>query len=135
MAGSVPVAAPRRQRHRGAGTQPAPGCAVYTAKGLVSAMDERRAASGDNEDGLAGRQGPALYPIGRALRATFDADNHDTLGDDLTALMLRLARVEPPEGAPPPVVEPAPIAAARPALATVSRLRRLAELLWPRVQA
>lgn len=50
----------------------------------------------DREHELAGRQPTALYPIGRALRATFDAENHDSLGTDLTGLMLTLARVEPP---------------------------------------
>ena len=44
------------------------------------------------EDELQHRQG-ALYPVGRALRSTFDADNHDTLGSDVTGLMLELARV------------------------------------------
>lgn len=58
------------------------------------------------EDELTGRQDPALYPVGRALRETFDAENHDSLGQDLTGLMLELARIEPdeaplPRGAPP----------------------------------
>lgn len=55
----------------------------------------------DRENELAGRQPTALYPIGRALRATYDAENHDSLGTDLTGLMLALARVEPPADAPP----------------------------------
>ncbi|MBI0476091.1 hypothetical protein D9601_12090 [Sphingomonas sp. MA1305] len=45
------------------------------------------------EDGLAARQDAKLYPVGRALRTTFDADNHDTLSRDVTALMLDLARI------------------------------------------
>lgn len=51
------------------------------------------------EDELESRQAAGLYPVGRALRATFDAENHDTLGNDLTGLMLQLARVDP--DAPP----------------------------------
>lgn len=55
----------------------------------------------DRENELAGRQPTALYPIGRALRATYDAENHESLGTDLTGLMLALARVEPPADALP----------------------------------
>ena len=65
--------------------------------------------SGD-EDALAGRQGDDLYPLGKALRATYDADNHATLGKDVTVLMLDLARVpfEPYEFEPilPPLPPP-----------------------------
>lgn len=50
-----------------------------------------------HEDDLQGRQNPALYPVGRALRKTYDAENHDSLGNDLTGLMLELARIEPDE--------------------------------------
>lgn len=70
------------------------------------------------EDDLLGRQNAALYPVGRALRATFDAENHDSLGQDLTGLMLELARIEPdeaplprgmpPVAAPPPAPVPPP---------------------------
>ncbi len=56
---------------------------------------------------LEGRQGP-VYPIGLALRATYDAENHDSLGQDLTGLMLELARVEPPAPPPPPRSAAAP---------------------------
>ncbi|MDB5697130.1 MAG: hypothetical protein JWN21_2673 [Sphingomonas bacterium] len=59
------------------------------------------------EDELEGRQAAALYPVGRALRTTFDAENHDSLGNDLTGLMLELAHIDP--DAPPlprPVVPP-----------------------------
>lgn len=58
-------------------------------------MDESEA-----EDELAMRQGAALYSIGRALRATYDADNHDTLPRDATGLMLDLSHVpfEPQAG-------------------------------------
>lgn len=85
----------------------------------------------DRENELAGRQPTALYPIGRALRATYDAENHDSLGTDLTGLMLALARVEPPADAPPtpgdapaatvsaPSESPAPSAAGRSWLARV----------------
>lgn len=46
------------------------------------------------ENELESRQGN-LYPVGRALRRTFDAENHDSLGTDLTGLMLELARIDP----------------------------------------
>ena len=47
-----------------------------------------------HEHELEDRQG-RLYPVGRALRRTFDADNHETLGAELTGLMLELARIDP----------------------------------------
>lgn len=50
------------------------------------------------EDELESRQAAGLYPVGRALRQTFDAENHDSLGTDLTGLMLELARIEPDAG-------------------------------------
>lgn len=65
--------------------------------------------TGEDEHELAGRQPTALYPIGRALRSTFHADNHDSLGHDLTGLMLHLARVEEPAAPPAPTIAaPAP---------------------------
>ena len=65
------------------------------------------------------RQAAALYPVGRALRQTFDADNHGTLGTDLTGLMLELARIDPdarplPKAPLSPAVAPLPVAAAEP---------------------
>ena len=61
------------------------------------------------------RQGAGLYPVGRALRATFDAENHDSLGTDLTGLMLELARIDPDAPAkvrvPPAVGSVPPVAA------------------------
>lgn len=62
-----------------------------------------------NEDELENRQTTGLYPVGRALRTTFDADNHDSLGTDLTGLMLELARIDPDAPAKvrvPPAVAP-----------------------------
>ncbi len=50
--------------------------------------------SEDPEDELARRQDARLYPVGRALRATYDAENHDSLDPVATGLMLDLARVE-----------------------------------------
>lgn len=68
------------------------------------------------EEDLESRQG-SLYPVGRALRHTFDADNHDSLGTDLTGLMLELTRIDnegaPGRGALPPA--PAPGAPTAPA--------------------
>ena len=66
------------------------------------------------EDELESRQPAVLYPVGRALRQTFDAENHDSLGTDLTGLMLELARIDPnaaptPRGElPVPATAPAP---------------------------
>ena len=73
----------------------------------------------DREEELANRQTSGLYPIGRALRSTFDAENHDSLGRDLTALMMQLATIEPP---PPPA---APLPATTPAAPPPSLLKRL----------
>lgn len=61
--------------------------------------------SGDPEDDLATRQDPRLYPVGRALRATYDAENHDSLDPVATGLMLDLARVERGQEVPPPFVD------------------------------
>ena len=55
------------------------------------------------------RQADGLEPIGQALRATYDAENHDSLGRDLTGLMLALARVDdplPPVASPPVTLPP-----------------------------
>ena len=56
----------------------------------------------NDEQALQHRQGAKLYPVGQALRATFDADNHATLSKDVTGLMLDLAHVpfEPHEFEP-----------------------------------
>lgn len=70
-----------------------------------------------DEDELENRQTTGLYPVGRALRTTFDADNHDSLGSDLTGLMLELARIDP--DAPAKVRVPAAVAAV-PVAATVA---------------
>ena len=79
------------------------------------------------EDELESRQPAVLYPVGRVLRQTFDADNHDSLGTDLTGLMLQLARIDPdtasvPRGEPPgPGTPPAPVSATTPAGAARER--------------
>lgn len=48
------------------------------------------------------RQEAKLQPLGQALRATYDAENHATLSKDVTGLMLDLAHVpfEPHEFEP-----------------------------------
>jgi hypothetical protein len=63
------------------------------------------------EDELESRQGAALYPVGRVLRSTYDAENHDSLGNDLTGLMLELAHIDPDGGSLPRPALP-PLAAA-----------------------
>jgi hypothetical protein len=97
-------------------------------------MDQDGGHSGEDETELAGRQPTALYPIGRALRSTFDAENHESLGNDLTGLMLELAHIDPdaqplsrgampvpaaPAAVPPPVHASTPVSWWR---ATVDRL-------------
>lgn len=87
------------------------------------------AGADDREDEPAGRHAAGLHPVGRALRSTYDAENHDSLGSDLTGLMLELARVDasPPATFPaPPHTEPAP-APAPPS----SWLRRLLQRALP----
>lgn len=73
------------------------------------------------DDDPEGRQDAGLYPVGRVLRESYDADNHDSLGQDLTGLMLELARIDPDAPAPPPrvmpVAPPIPVVI-EPALAT-----------------
>lgn len=56
----------------------------------------------EDEQDLQIRQGAKLYPVGQALRATYDADNHATLSNQVTGLMLDLAQVpfEPHEFQP-----------------------------------
>ena len=63
-------------------------------------------ATDDREEELAARQDPRLYPVGRVLRDTFDAENHDSLGTDVTGLMLDLARIEVPAVAQPCAAAP-----------------------------
>lgn len=61
-----------------------------------------------DDDRLEQLQGGPLYPLGKALRSTYDADNHATLSAEVTALMINLSRVpyEPCAAVLP--VEPAP---------------------------
>ena len=47
----------------------------------------------DREDQLRAHQDGRVYPLGRALRTTYDAENHDSLGSDVTGLMIDLAKV------------------------------------------
>lgn len=58
------------------------------------------------------RRNAGLDPIGHVLRQTYDAENHDSLGNDLTGLMLHLARVEDAPAPPPPARTPPPPAPA-----------------------
>lgn len=62
----------------------------------------------DPEDELAARQDPRLYPLGPALRSTFDADNHDSLDPVVTGLMLDLAHVEADRAALSPAAASGP---------------------------
>lgn len=63
------------------------------------------------EERLKLMQDGRVYPVGQVLRATYDAENHETLGNDVTHLMLNLARVPyEPLAARPAAVAPTPAA-------------------------
>ena len=86
----------------------------------------------DREDMVAARQDGRVYPVGRALRTTFHADNHDTLGQDLTGLMIDLSKVPfgPDEAIAPAAaarrpVAAHPVAAAAPPPTLLSRIAGL----------
>lgn len=51
-----------------------------------------------------------VYPVGRVLRETFDANNHDSLSSDVTGLMLDLSKLPYEED-----LRPAPAFGAGPA--------------------
>ena len=63
------------------------------------------------EEWLQGHQDGRVYPLGQALRRTWDAENHDSLGSDVTGLMIDLSKV-PYE---PAAVQPAAAAVPVPA--------------------
>ncbi|MDB5718112.1 MAG: hypothetical protein JWM38_1539 [Sphingomonas bacterium] len=58
-----------------------------------------------DEHMLRTRQPDGLYGVGRALRSTFTAENHETLGTDITRLLLELSQ-EPATDALRPRVLP-----------------------------
>jgi hypothetical protein len=80
-----------------------------------------------------------VQPVGEALRATFRADNHDSLSTDLTGLMIDLSRVPfdasdeigPPPRLPLVTIPPINIHEAQPAT-KAGLLARLASLFHPR---
>ena len=59
------------------------------------------------EEWLQERQDGRVYPVGRVLRDTYHADNHDSLGSDVTGLMIDLSRV-PYGAAAAPAADPHP---------------------------
>lgn len=84
------------------------------------------------EEWLRDHQAGRIYPLGRALRDTYDADNADTLDSAVTGLMIDLSKVpyEPLRAAPVVAAEPSPMPAAsalRPSI-----LARLGHLLGRR---
>ena len=79
-----------------------------------------------HEEWLQGHQDGRVYPLGRALRDTYHADNHDTLGSDVTGLMIDLSKV-PYDPAAPRVAGAAPPPSA--SVASPSILARLGDLL------
>lgn len=81
------------------------------------------------EEELKLRQGAALYPLGRALRTTFDADNPDSLGGDVTGLMLELTRIPFEPGQPCARDVQAATTAHEPAIGSSGLLGRLRGLL------
>ena len=63
-----------------------------------------------DDERLEQSQGAALYPLGRALRSTYDADNHETLSAEVTALMINLSRVPyEPYATTPSSMDAAPV--------------------------
>jgi len=64
------------------------------------------------EEQLKLEQDARVYPVGRVLRDTFDAENHETLTSDVTGLMINLARV-PFEPLAPGSAVPAPLPSPR----------------------
>ncbi|HYI64854.1 MAG TPA: hypothetical protein VEW71_08225 [Allosphingosinicella sp.] len=50
-------------------------------------MDEKRRKGRPPDDGA-----KSADDLGACLRASFPAENHDSLGDDITRLMLHLSR-------------------------------------------
>lgn len=63
------------------------------------------------DEWLQGRQNGRVYPLGRALRDTYDADNADTLGSDVTGLMIDLSKVPYPPAPGSPAAPPPPASA------------------------
>ena len=61
-----------------------------------------------NEEWLEDRQDGRVFSVGRALRASFDADNHDSLGGDVTGLMIDLSKL-PYEAEPVATAAPMPL--------------------------
>ena len=60
-------------------------------------------------DGPQAREDDRIDPLGRALRETYDAENHDTLGNDVTGLMIDLSKVPyDPQAVPPASATPSP---------------------------
>ncbi len=82
-------------------------------------MDE---AYDPEDETLKHRQGGAIYPLGKVLRSTYDADNHETLSAEVTALMINLSRVPYEPCAKDPVVVMVEQPAAR---SLISRVRNL----------
>lgn len=81
-------------------------------------MDE---AYDPDDETLKHRQGGALYPLGKVLRSTYDADNHDTLSAEVTALMINLSRI-PYE---PCAKDPVAVAEQPAARSLISRVKNL----------
>lgn len=80
---------------------------------------DRTNAAGGTERAGATTGGPdrPLHPIAHVLQETYPADNYDTLGNDLTGLMIDLSRVPFDKGdqlpvgttLPPPLPTPGPV--------------------------
>ena len=90
----------------------------------------------DREEDSGGGSSEPVHPVGLALRSTFGADNHDTLGCELTGLMIDLSRVpfDAADGVAKPVVVSHAMSVVVPPLAMetpakAGRLRRLIRVL------
>lgn len=82
------------------------------------------------DEWLQERQDGRVYPLGRALRRTWDAENHDTLGSDVTGLMIDLSKIPyEPDAHPAPPIAPVPARHPSASLSRPSILARLGGLI------
>ena len=85
------------------------------------------------EEWLQEHQDGRVYPLGRALRRSWDAENHDTLGSDVTGLMIDLSKVSFESTASIPVQPAVPATAPLVILVTPAMLRSAPPSLIARI--
>jgi len=78
----------RASRHALSNSQVAPEASIASGASAVERkVDEKRRKGRPPDDGA-----KSADDLGACLRASFPAENHDSLGDDITRLMLHLSR-------------------------------------------